>query len=484
LTASKFEVLGQCQGGVKGAQLKACLKRVASTRRILFTIVLLAAEAMFAGIGNVEPAEAAEVRYIRDTETGGDCYLIGAWDDSSRTCTLTADSTAHLIIDDDDITFDGNGHALIGNGTEIDNDAVTVWGAEGVTVRNLITRDFSYGVHLIDSRYTTVTNLTATGNLGAGISLSMASNNTMSNNYISNNSMDTGICIGYASSNNTVTGTTVIGGERGIYLHDQSNGNTLTGNPLTGNINAITLYDSDSNNTISNNYIYSNSAAVYLHAGSYYNVITGNTFEDNRSGVYIAFGPAYNQVYNNNFLDNDNFEARLYDDGGANIFNRPDPTGGNHWSDYDSPDEGCADINVDGYCDAPYVFEGGRDEMPVTGQNGWSCTQPSLNLDKAKSVYWANYADYMNQELSIDWKVNNTGSTVAHNVDLIANYHSSGVVTVSQLPFPIGSIAANGGYGMATVKAIVPDGVSAFHSTVFVKAHDRCSAEYYFPRRP
>ncbi len=53
-------------------------------------------------------------------------------------------------------------------------------------------------------------------------------------------------------------------------------------------------------------------------------------------------------------------------DGGAGV-------GGNYWSDFHTPAQGCNDVNPwDGYCDSWYVFTGGVDQYPFTRQDGWN----------------------------------------------------------------------------------------------------------------
>lgn len=447
------------------------------------TFVMLIAGTMFSSFSGAvaETAETAEIKHIRNDATGGSCNQIGIWNPASKTCTLTTDSSNRIIIDSDDITLDGGGHTLYGNGTEIANDAVTVTGKTGVTIKNLTFRDFSYGVHLVDAGRNTVSNITAIGNLGAGISLTNASDNTLTNNRISNDHSDTGICIGFRSSNNVITGTTVTGADRGIYLHDMSDGNTISGNTLTNNIEALTLYDSDSNNVIAGNNISTNSSAIFLHSASNSNTISGNTILGNGRGIYLAGGPSLNRVFHNNFLDNVNLQAKV-NDGAGNIFSEPFPGGGNYWSDFDTPGEGCNDDNKDGFCDSPYVFAGGQDERPQTSQDGGKCAAPALGLYNPAVAYWSSFGDYQNHELSIEWKLANLGGAPARDVSLVANYHSNGVTTVSRLPLSFGHIAAMGGWGMVTVKALVPAGVSSFRSVVYVQAEDDCGGIHNYPQ--
>lgn len=343
--------------------------------------ILLAGGAMFSGILDVF-AEAADKKYIVDDSTGGSCSQIGIWDDLTRTCTLTSDLTdVQIYIESNEITLDGNGRTftLTKEFSTSGDDAVTIDRKTGVTIKNFIFRNYHYGVNLHYADSNTVSNIVAI-NTGAGISLSGANSNTLTNNNISNNSIATGICIGYASSNNYIAGNTVTNIERGIYLHDLSDGNTITGNTLTNNVAAIALYDSDSYNVITDNIISTNvtlpdpiqppiGAAVYLHRSSQNNIVAGNTISGMNNGLYFSDGASMNKVYHNNFMGNGDFQIEA--SGGINNeFSQPSAGGGNYWKVYDTPDEGCSDINIDGFCDAPFVFLGGQDNLPLTNQNG------------------------------------------------------------------------------------------------------------------
>jgi len=352
------------------------------TGRFVFYVALLAGGAMFSGILDVF-VKAADKKYIVDDSTGGSCSQIGIWDDSTRTCTLTSDLTdVQIYIESNEITLDGNGRTLTSTKEfpTSGDDAVTIDRKTGVTIKNFIFLNYHYGVNLQYADSNTVSNIVATNNEGAGISLSGANSNTLTNNYISNNSIDTGFCIGYASSYNYIAGNTITNAERGIYLHDLSDGSTITGNTLTNNVAAITLYDSDSHNVITDNIISTNvtlpapihppiGAAVYLHRSSQNNIVAGNTISGMNNGLYFSDGASMNQVYHNNFIGNGDFQIEA--SGGINNeFSQPSAGGGNYWKVYDTPDEGCSDINIDGFCDAPFVFLGGQDNLPLTNQNG------------------------------------------------------------------------------------------------------------------
>ena len=63
--------------------------------------------------------------------------------------------------------------------------------------------------------------------------------------------------------------------------------------------------------------------------------------------------------------------CQAYDNTNNNAWNVGPPGGGNHWSDYDEPSEGCNDVNADGFCDEPYTkITDGIDNYPVTSYIG------------------------------------------------------------------------------------------------------------------
>ncbi|MDO8736789.1 MAG: NosD domain-containing protein, partial [Thermoleophilia bacterium] len=93
------------------------------------------------------------------------------------------------------------------------------------------------------------------------------------------------------------------------------------------------------------------------------------TLESFNYGVYMTASTNV-AVFNNNFVSN-NIQA--YVSGGSGItFDQPMPAGGNYWSNYSTPAQGCSDLNVDGRCDAAYIFTGNRDNNPWTTMNGWT----------------------------------------------------------------------------------------------------------------
>ncbi|MFA5802222.1 MAG: NosD domain-containing protein [Thermoleophilia bacterium] len=469
--------------------MESTCKRGLSWRHIarLFNFIVFLFAGMFFSLAAEDIAEAATTLRIRDDSAGGDCLQAGTWDPGSRTCTLTADSNHLFIIESDGVTLDGAGHTLTGAGPvdpayfvpgpDGGGFAVDVTGRSGVTVRNLNLTRHDYGVHLNYSNNVTITGVTTSFSGLAGISLSYSGKNTVSGNSIANPNLNTGICIGYASSNNIITDNRVSGSDRGIYLHDGSNGNEISGNRLDGNLWGLTLWINDSYNRVAGNDISGGLYGIYLHSSNINNDIFGNTISGNATGIRID-ATGTNHVINNNLRGN-TIQALMTGAGG--IFNHVAPEGGNYWDDYDSPAEGCHDENSDSFCDSPYIFSGGADQLPRVDQSVWPCIKPALATAAGRD-WWASYSEYLERELSVEYTITNRGIAHAYNVAINASVCSGGVYVTSALPVDVAaSLSGNSGAEQATLKYHVPEGMATFRTVIFATAADGCNGIHYYP---
>lgn len=258
-------------------------------------------------------------KFIKNDATGGDCTLIGVWDSATKTCTLTTDLNETIEIDSYGVTLDGNNHTLTGSNTGNGVYVNGVFSGGGVTVKNFNIKNFVQGIYVYIASNSTLTNNTVS-NTYLGINLNHSSYSTLSGNNITLNNRYYGIRALF-SEYNTFTGNVIANSGYGIELASYAVGNILT------------------DNTISNN--------------------------------GYGFGPSWpgNQIYNNNFINN-LVQVNIFSAPG-NTWNLPLPIGGNYWSNFDTPSEGCSDANNDNICDAPYVFARGQDDLPWTKQDGW-----------------------------------------------------------------------------------------------------------------
>jgi len=355
----------------------------------------------------------ASTKFIKDDATGGDCYLIGVWDSPTKTCILTADLNETIQIDNNYITIDGNGHIMIGNNTGF---GIYVYRKTGVIVKNFNITKFSYAMYFLFSDSNTILNNIANFN-GEGIFFDVSNYNTIVSNFISN------------SLSGNASGIIIGGGYNNIINKNIANSNNNFG---------IKIYRSD-NNVLSENSVSFNEHGIAI-TFSNNNIIKENTITRN-SKVYfnrglVLYSSDNNKVYNNNFIDNPN-QIYLYA-GSNNVFNLDKPIGGNFWSNFDTPAEGCEDLNNDNFCDSSYVFSDGQDNLPWTKQDGWvEKTLSEKAADLAKELVNSLYLyggkgwDYNQDEFVLPDTVKtgyNFWNQERDNVDFGAGVDCSGLI--------------------------------------------------------
>jgi hypothetical protein len=98
-----------------------------------------------------------------------------------------------------------------------------------------------------------------------------------------------------------------------------------------------------------------------------------------------------------------------------------------------------------------------------------------------KKVYWANWADYQNQQLAVDYKMANTGTGTALLATVQASFCNPGTVyLVTQLPSVVGDI--NPGLNKTvTLKYYVPTNVGSFITTTYANCQDDAGRSYWYP---
>jgi len=200
----------------------------------------------------------------------------------------------------------------------------------------------------------------------------------------------TGNGTGNAVDLTSVTGVTVHNLDisnfhSGIYF-DGSSANTVTDNIFSNITYAVNFLFASTNNLISNNFFYNNVNGVHSWPStSNDNTITLNTFyQSEHEQVQWHETNDNNLVYHNNFLNPQLHQ--IIDDcvGCTNQYSIA--SGGNYYSDYNETSEGCTDVNLDGFCDDPYIINNildvpiSQDDLPFTVQNGWD---PSSSSDTA-----------------------------------------------------------------------------------------------------
>jgi len=116
----------------------------------------------------------------------------------------------------------------------------------------------------------------------------------------------------------------------------------------------------------------------------------------------------------------------------------------------------------------------------AVGEYSCYCTQPALRLTQ-ENVYWASYADYTFDTLSVDYNVSNesTNYANAHNLQIVGTDNTEGVLSIDH-GRNINMVPA-GECELVTVKYSVPETVGSFTTSVWATTHDQCGTPYDYP---
>lgn len=172
-----------------------------------------------------------------------------------------------------------------------------------ITIENLTLANKNKEALLL--AYTTNSTITETNlvNNDWGIYVYSSSNNTLSDNIVTNSTKytATGIVID-SSSNNIVCNNSITGNGGGIHLNYDFN-NTVSGNNVTGNPGAIGLLSSTNDTVIGNIVAGSTSWGIWL-LNSSGNTVSGNTVTRNNYGGIIIYSSFNDIVSGNNVNGN------------------------------------------------------------------------------------------------------------------------------------------------------------------------------------
>ena len=222
------------------------------TSKIVFIFAIAAVlafsyQAAEAGVGGTT--------HFIDESGGGDCEDIAgaSWDQDSLTCSLGADLLVgdNIVIDDNDITLDGNGNSVTGFPDELscESDGISAVGVSGITIDDVKVTGFFDGIFFGEVDSSTIKNSILNENCGNGMQLFDSHANLVSNNDVESN------CSGE------------VFGCAGIFLH-QSSFNDVRNNDA--NLNGDQM-----------NEIGQGLWILAFETEEGFNFITGNEFDDN-----------------------------------------------------------------------------------------------------------------------------------------------------------------------------------------------------------
>ncbi len=342
---------------------------------------------------------------LTDDATGGDCIVFGEWDEGTKTCTMTADISAPIVISSDGITLDGNGHSVTGTGT---GTGISITSRTGVIVKHLSVFDFWYGIIIDTSSSVVISKVTFTDqiNMLRGVSFLNTHHSRLEDSLLVGSGLWHGINI-TQSNDNVIDQVSITGGTPAVMINT-AHRNIFT--HCTFNTHAIgaQLISSNDNMFTGNQFIgtgVGSSIGMQLSSSSG-NIYTENTVENVMYNMYVSGAPQYqtpNQWYHNNFINYINRGIVAYGSG-VNLFSAPLPIGGNYWEKYDEPSEGCFDMDGDRMCEGAYgIGAEAIDWDPWVARNAWQTQRDPVILIPGITGSW-NWDVLLHDESGGTWQ--------------------------------------------------------------------------------
>ena len=336
----------------------------------------------------VQRVEASGTIYIR-TDGSIDPPTAELSSTDNVTYSMTGNLDSSIVIEKDNIVFDGAGYAIQGSGS---GNGIELSERNNVTIENVEVRGFYQGILIYNSsRGNSVFGVRAIYNSYGGLCIDSSTNNNVTGNMVVSGAE--GIILSGNGGNNSVVRNNVEGNEfygvnlistsnnlvesnnvsncswHGIILWMSSCNNVIRGNNVTGCKVGIEVSYSSNNNTVSNNRFSMNRVVGVVigfripesgpeWGGAADNYIIENSVTDNNLGIELIYSKN-NTVFHNNVEENNSSVAiigsyfNIWDDGAI----------GNYWSDYLG-----TDANYDGIGDTPYVIDtNNTDNYPLMG---------------------------------------------------------------------------------------------------------------------
>jgi parallel beta-helix repeat protein len=274
-------------------------------------------------------------------------------------------TSGSLFLDCQHSVFDGEGFSYV-------SDGIKVVGQSSVILNNCGVRNYDEGLVLSSSPNTVINGGDFDSN-NIGITVDASLTTTIKGVKMDNH-LDYGIYV-YQSDDVVVKDsllTSVTNSGSGGIVIEQSDG-ALVSHNLVSDVsqgNGIWLRTSDGSK-IRLNLLQDNTNGIRLESSTQ-SVVKDNFIANNLArGMLISSSSSNNKVYHNNFVNNPT-EARDSGTGNSWDYNNE----GNFWSDYNTPVEGCFDIDANGICDDPRpVPSQGQDNFPFKAQYGWGGPQ-------------------------------------------------------------------------------------------------------------
>jgi len=225
--------------------------------------------------------------------------------------TFTDNINSEILVERSNITIDGNGYTVQGNGTGIGFRLES-----NTTLTNTRINNFSIGILLNTSSGNRIAENNITACSEYALYLDSSSKNQMIRNVMENNFRGVQL---WNAHNNTVLRNVIraesVYNDYGIRL-DYSTDNAIAENTVEYNDEAIWLSNS-ANNTIAGNSVQNNYYGIVV-ANSTENRVFGNNITNNE-GIRIRFS-SHNLIYENRILGNDNHGVWIFNSSCNSIY--------------------------------------------------------------------------------------------------------------------------------------------------------------------
>lgn len=242
------------------------MREKCTLRNISIGVLILSLFLLFAGLGSAAAASSTQ-------STITECQTIDDSGEYTLNKNLTTDEETCLEIAASDVTLEGNEHTIErtdassndGNivGVYVDEDEVD--NPANITVQNLTTTGWDYGVRFEGVADSQIRNVTAEDNTQHGIDVRSFSENV------------------------TVADSVAIdNGDRGIYFLSFTDESSVVDSVAKGN-----------------GFEHPDGAGIGVATSSDENIVENNTLVDNRNGVFVGFFSSDNVVRNSNFSGNE-----------------------------------------------------------------------------------------------------------------------------------------------------------------------------------